>query len=91
MPLVRRPGVTGSWGKSVALDPRSLTSYVRDVSLVTPAQYDRLRAPSAIRSIPADLANLNLEYSGIYEVAGSRGRPTLSSPAGRRAAWRSVP
>ena len=88
MPLVRRPGVTGSWGKSVALDPRSLTSYVRDVSLVTPAQYGRLRAPSAIRSIPADLANLNLEYSGIYEdgwVARTSYAQLAGGPPGRLA------
>lgn len=66
-PLVRRPGVTGLWGKSVLLDPRFLTSYVRDVSLVSPAEYGRLRAPMAIRNIPGDLANPNLEYSGFYE------------------------
>jgi hypothetical protein len=66
-PLVLRPGVTGLWGKSVVLDPRLLTSYVRDVSLVSVAKYDRMRAPAAIRNIPADLANPNLEYSGIYE------------------------
>ena len=31
------------------------------------AEYDRLAAPSTIQSIPADLANPNLEYSGIFE------------------------
>jgi len=66
-PLVPRPGLTGLWGKSVILDPRLLTSYIRDISLVTPAQYSRLRAPAAIRSIPAGLADPGLEYSGIYE------------------------
>ena len=66
-PVVSRPGVTGIWGKSVVLDPRFLTSYVRDVSLVSNAEYDRLAAPSTIQSIPADLANPNLEYSGIFE------------------------
>jgi hypothetical protein len=66
-PLVPRPGVAGLWGESVTLDPRTLTSYVRDVSLVSAADYGHLQAPSAIRSIPADLANRGLEYSGIYE------------------------
>jgi hypothetical protein len=65
--VVRRPGLTGVWGKFVPLDPRLLTSYVRDVSLVSPAQYARLSAPRAIRHFPADLGNPNLEYSGIYE------------------------
>lgn len=66
-PPVRRPGVTGIWGKSAVLDPRSLTSFVRDVSLVSPAQYRDFRPPMAIRRFPADLANPNLEYSGISE------------------------
>jgi hypothetical protein len=66
-PLVPRPGATGLWGKSVPLDPRFLTSYVRDVSIVSSAEYNRLRAPRAIRSVPGGLANLGLEYSGIYE------------------------
>ena len=65
--VLARPGVTGIWGKSVVLDPRFLTSYVRDVSLVSNAEYDRLAAPSMIQSVPADLANPNLEYSGIFE------------------------
>lgn len=67
LPVVPRPGLTGLWSKSVALDPRTLTSYVRDVSLVSEAEYRRIRTPVAIREIPADLANPNLEYSGIFE------------------------
>jgi hypothetical protein len=66
-PLVPRPGLTDLWKKSASLDPRAITSYVRDVSLISADNYDRLRAPSAIRSFPANLANPNLEYSGIYE------------------------
>ncbi len=67
LPVIRRPGATGLWGGSVVLDPRFLTSYVRDVSLVSPAQYSRLRAPLAIHNLPADLANPDLLYSGIFE------------------------
>jgi hypothetical protein len=66
-PIVPRPGLTGLFGKSASLDPRVLTSYVRDVSLISSAQYARIRPPLAIRNIPADLADPNLEYSGIYE------------------------
>ena len=66
-PIVSRPGLTGLFRTSALLDPRLLTSYVRDISLVSPAQYARLRPPTAIRNIPADLANPALEYSGIYE------------------------
>ena len=67
-PVVPRPGITGLWGKSALLDPRVLTSFgTGDISLVSPAQYRRFDRPSAIRSIPADLAEPGLEYSGIYE------------------------
>ena len=64
---VPRPGLTDLWGESVSLDPRFLTSYVRDVSLMPANEYGRIDAPAAIRNIPADLANPELEYSGIYE------------------------
>jgi hypothetical protein len=67
LPLVRRPRAAGLWGKSAVLDPRSLTSYVRDVSLVGAREYRDLRPPLAIQSFPDDLRNGNLEYSGIYE------------------------
>jgi hypothetical protein len=64
---VPRPGLTGLWGNSIPLDPRALTSYVRDVSLISDSAYRTLRPPSAIRLFPAELSNPNLEYSGIYE------------------------
>jgi hypothetical protein len=85
-PLVPRPGITGLWGKSVLLDTRLLTSYVRDISVISPAEYAKLTPPSQIRSIPADLANPNLEYSGIFED-GWIGRTSYArlaaGPAGR--------
>ncbi|MBA2741622.1 MAG: hypothetical protein H0U46_06380 [Actinobacteria bacterium] len=67
LPRVRRPGATGLWGKSVVLDPRLLTSYVRDVSLVDAREYSDLRPPTRIQSFPEDLTDTSLEYSGIYE------------------------
>lgn len=62
-----RRGVQGLFRRSVVVDPRYLTSYVRDISLVSDNTYRSLRAPSVLRRFPADLANPNLEYSGIYE------------------------
>lgn len=67
LPRVERPGVQHLYGQSVPIDPRYLTAYVRDISLVSAAQYASLRPPLALRSFPTDLANPNLEYSGIYE------------------------
>jgi hypothetical protein len=81
LPDVPRPGLAGLWGKSVILDPRALTSYVRDVSLVAEDEYRKVTPPMAIRSIPADLANPNLEYSGIYED-GLIGRVSYARLAG---------
>jgi hypothetical protein len=66
-PPVARAGVEGLYGRSVPLDPRYLTSYVRDVSLVSGSQFDGLRAPEAVASFPGGLADPDLEYSGIYE------------------------
>jgi hypothetical protein len=62
-----RPGLEGIYGRSVPIDPRFVTSHVRDVSLVSNWQYDRLRRPSVLSAFPKALANPNLEYSGIYE------------------------
>lgn len=64
---VPRSGLQAMYGRSIVLDPRYLTSYVRDISLVSDVAYRELRAPFGLRRFPADLANPNLEYSGIYE------------------------
>jgi hypothetical protein len=67
LPKTSRTGLQGVYGGSVPLDPRYLTSYVRDVSLVGASQYASLRPPLALNSFPSALDNGNLEYSGIYE------------------------
>jgi hypothetical protein len=78
---VARPGLSGLYGSAVPLDPRYLTSYVRDVSLISPAAYRRLRVPMKITRFPRGLANPALEYSGIYEDGwiGNRSYVVLSS------------
>jgi hypothetical protein len=63
----KRSGLYGLYGGSVPLDPRVLTSYVRNISLVSATEYGQLRPPLALSNFPADLANEGLEYSGIYE------------------------
>jgi hypothetical protein len=64
---VPRHGLEALYGKSIVLDPRLLTAYLRDISIVSDSQYRRLRAPSALRHFPGDLSNPGLEYSGFYE------------------------
>jgi hypothetical protein len=66
-PSVPRSGLQGLYGRSIPLDIRFLTSYVRDVSLVSAQQYAKLRPPVALRRFPSDLANTSLQYSGLYE------------------------
>ena len=61
------PGLQGLYATSVTIDPRELTSHVRNISLVSEAEYARLRPPSALSRFPSDLENESLEYSGIYE------------------------
>jgi hypothetical protein len=67
LPTVERPGLQDLYGRSVPTDPRYLTAYVRDISLVSTVQYKNLRPPTAVSSFPAGLANPDLEYSGLYE------------------------
>lgn len=62
-----RPGLESLYGTSVPIDPRYLTAFIRDLSLVPDSQYRALRRPAALASFPTALADPNLEYSGIYE------------------------
>jgi hypothetical protein len=78
-------GVERIFGRSVVLDPRFLTSYVRNVSVVSDAEYGHLRRPSTLQEFPSGLANPNLEYSGIYED-GWVGENSYVVLAGGRAA-----
>lgn len=67
LPKASRSGLQGIYSGSVPLDPRYLTAYVRDISLVSASRYAHLRPPLALNSFPGALDNNNLEYSGIYE------------------------
>lgn len=62
-----RAGVQGLYGRSIVVDPRFLTSYLRDISLIGSRTYRQLDRPKTIGSFPTDLDNPNLEYSGIFE------------------------
>jgi hypothetical protein len=77
-----RHGLQRLYGGSVVVDPRYLTSYVRDVSLISEADYRRLEAPAQLSDFPADLSDANLEYSGFYEDGwmGEEGYAVLAVP-----------
>jgi len=62
-----RTGLMNLYSKNVLLDIRQLVGFGRDISLVSDEQYKDMTAPEQVSSFPADLANPNLEYSGMYE------------------------
>jgi uncharacterized membrane protein YphA (DoxX/SURF4 family) len=79
-----RGGLMQLWGRNVRLDPRQMTAFLRDVSLVSEEQYQAMNAPSELQRFPADLMNKDLEYSGIYEDgwAADRMYVMLNQPNG---------
>jgi hypothetical protein len=48
-------------------DIRRLTSFLRDISLLSEDDYQSLKPPAIVSPFPAGLADKNLEYSGLYE------------------------
>lgn len=60
-------GLMKLYGTNVAMDRRQLVGFVRDISLVSEQQYQQLKSPRFIKDLPSDLANPDLEYSGMYE------------------------
>jgi hypothetical protein len=66
-PATPRSGLQALYGRSIPLDVRFLTSYVRDVSMVSAKRYEELRPPAVLSRFPSDLSNQNLQYSGLYE------------------------
>ena len=65
--IQRRSGLMALYGKDVLLDYRHIVAFARDISVVTEEEYQILRRPNHLKRFPEDLANLGLEYSGIYE------------------------
>jgi hypothetical protein len=63
----RRVALTRLYGNDIKLDWRSLTTFGRDVSLISDADYQSWQPPTHVSSFPRDLEDDQLEYSGIYE------------------------
>ena len=55
------------YGRWIPADQRRITVFGRDISLISEEQYQAIQPPAALKNFPADLADKNLEYSGIYE------------------------
>ena len=62
-----RTGLMALYGTDISLDSRYLIGFARNISLISEQQYANMKPPSFLGNFPADLANPNLEYSGLYE------------------------
>lgn len=60
-------GLMLAYGRDIPLDRRLITTFGRDISIVSEAKYRALVPPASVTKFPMDLANPSLEYSGIYE------------------------
>jgi hypothetical protein len=66
LPIATR-GLMLLYGRSIPADQRRITAFGRDISVISEEQYQALQPPANLKQFPFDLADKNLEYSGIYE------------------------
>ncbi|MDR3491480.1 MAG: hypothetical protein P4M12_05460 [Gammaproteobacteria bacterium] len=62
-----RKGIMNLFNKNLNLDTRQVVTFVRNLSLISEEDYQNLNSPASIKEFPKDLANNDLEYSGIFE------------------------
>ncbi|HZS07233.1 MAG TPA: hypothetical protein VFD58_20520 [Blastocatellia bacterium] len=62
-----RTGLMNLYGTGVQFDIRRPVAFARDISLISEEEYQRLTPPGRLQKFPDDLANPDLEYSGLYE------------------------
>ena len=60
-------GLNLLYGRKLLMDPRNVSTFGRDISLLSEEEYQNLQPPACLSDFPADLNNRHLEYSGIYE------------------------
>jgi hypothetical protein len=82
---IARTGLMKLYGRGLTIDSRTLVAFGRDVSLVSDEEYRALAPPAGLTRFPDDLANPNLEYSGVFEDGWISGHAylRLARPAGR--------
>jgi hypothetical protein len=62
-----RKGLAALYNQHLGLDPRSITGYARNISLLSEDEVDAMKPPQSITRFPADLFDPGLLFSGIYE------------------------
>jgi hypothetical protein len=65
--LGRIPAPPQEAGNPATRDPRQISMYVRDVSLLAEEEYAAWVPPECVRTFPVDLGQKNLEFSGCLE------------------------
>jgi hypothetical protein len=63
----RRTGLNRLYKGDLNPDRRPVTAFGRNVSVLTEEEYARMEPPAALAAFPRDLANPDLEYTGLYE------------------------
>jgi len=66
-PHFNRSLMMSLYGRNISLDPRFITTFGSNISLISDDSYQKIGAPANLKAFPEDLADTNLEYSGIYE------------------------
>ena len=65
---IKRTGFSRLYNRAVPLDYRRLVAFGRDISALSPAEYDALPRPRGVERFPDDLSRATgLEFSGLYE------------------------
>jgi len=63
-----RAGLKALYNQDIPLDYRWLISYGRDISVISPEEFQALERPVYLENFPKDIVNAKgLEFSGIYE------------------------
>ncbi len=62
-----KAGLMRLYGRDILPDNRKITSFGRDVSVISENEFQSLQPPKSLQTFPEDLANSALEYSGVYE------------------------
>jgi hypothetical protein len=78
---VPRTGLMKLYGTKVPIDYRRMVAFARQIRLIDADASDLQVVPSRLAKFPSDLANRDLEFSGIYEDGwlGNEGFVVLSS------------
>jgi hypothetical protein len=89
---VPRSGLMKLYGTEVPIDYRRLVAFARSIRLVDEEAPNLAVIPSKVDRFPSDLANKNLEFSGIYEDGwvGDNGFVVLSSSNPSKAIFRGL-